>query len=318
MKSSTLAAVGRFAFSMRTCLNAGMGLRKALELSGTTVPPGKLAKAIQVAAEGCERGLPISDGLEKARGVLPHFVVPVIRAGEMSGRLVEAFELIQDYSERLGPTLKLVRNTWLYPLICMVAGATVRTAIFLYFGMWLWAWRFVRDTTLGAAWVALVIWCILNLRLVRSWVDPLLLQIPGLGKAILRLSVILFFSTLRLAYEAGGMSVLSAFDLALATVRNSAVRQDLARARPVLEKNGAFQDAFSESLLLSGQIQESIAVGALSGQLGPSFGQIVRLETLELDVSLQKFNAIYQRVVGYGVAMSIVGTLLLCLSYSPK
>lgn len=129
------------------------------------------------------------------------------------------------------------------------------------------------------------------------------------------LAVVLFFTTFRLAYEAGGMAVTGVFDVALATVGNSAIRQDLASARPILERGGAIEEAFNEPTILSATIKSSIATGALSGRLDSSLDRIVESETVDLEVALDKFNRIYLRLVGYSVAMSIASTLLLCLFY---
>jgi type II secretory pathway component PulF len=143
-----------------------------------------------------------------------------------------------------------------------------------------------------------------------------LLQIPFVRKVQIRLAMALFFATFRLAYEAGGLAVLTIFDLALQTVGNLAIRKDLLSARAVLEENGAFEDAFNEPVLIEDELKSSIAAGALSGHLGTSLGQIVKVETAALELSLERFNRIFQRLIAFGVTLSIVGTLLLCLSYS--
>jgi type II secretory pathway component PulF len=128
----------------------------------------------------------------------------------------------------------------------------------------------------------------------------------------------LFFATFRLIYESGGLDVVAMFDLALLTVRNSAIARDLQRSRPVLMDNGAFEDAFGQPVLLEDSIKSSIASGALSGHLGASLEQIVKSESMQLEITLSLFNRIFQRVVAYSVALSIVGTFLVCFAYTPS
>src|SRR5207342_378230 len=97
----------------------------------------------------------------------------------------------------------------------------------------------------------------------KKWVDGLLLQLPVVRETLVRLGIVLFFSTFRLAYEAGGMGVMAVFDVALATVQNTAIRQDLSKARPVLKDNGSFEDAFNEPELLDDSVKSTIAAGAV-------------------------------------------------------
>jgi type IV pilus assembly protein PilC len=190
-----------------------------------------LQRAARRAAEEVEQGNPISDGLARSNQSFPHFVIPVIRAGEQSGRLAEAFALIHEHGRRLQPTLKLVRNTWLYPLVCIVFGWVARAGLLVAFGFGAVAWLFVRDLFLSLTPTVLIVWLLMRTRWSRVIIDHCLLQLPLVRDTIIRFSVALFFATLRLGYDAGGLSVLSAFDLALDTVRNSAVRKDLFKAK---------------------------------------------------------------------------------------
>ncbi len=313
----SLEAVSQFAFSMATCLRSGMPPAKAILLSGTTAPSRPLQRAAGYAAEEVEQGSPISDGLARSSQVFPHFVIPLVRAGEQSGRLAEAFELIHEHGRRLTPTLKLVRNTWLYPLVCIVSGWVIRVGLLVFFGHSEMAGLFICDLVLSLTPSVLIVWLLVRTRWSRAVIDHCLLQLPVVREAVIRFSVTLFFATFRLGYDAGDLSVLSVFDLALATVRNSAVRKDLLKARPVLDEYGSFGDAFSEPALLNDRIKGFIATGAVSGHLGSSLDRIVESETLDLENSLEKVNRVVYILVVYGVAMSIAGTLLFVLLSRP-
>jgi type II secretory pathway component PulF len=312
-----LKVISRFALSMATCLSAGMGPEKSLKLSSATGQSRPLLRASAAAARGCQEGLAISEGLEPYARFFPGFFIPLIRAGEIGGRQVEAFQLIHEHGQRLEPALRLLRNTWLFPLVCILSGWLIRTGVFLYFGMYQFAWLFVRDTFVKSSVVVMACWVLVQTRPVKELVDWLLLQLPVIRETLLRLAVVLFFSTFRLGYEAGGLDVLTVFDLALATIPNAAIRRDFARARPVLAEGGAFEEAFGEPRLLEDNIRGSIAVGAVSGHLGVSLEQITKRVTLELEVVLGVFNSIFQRLVALGVALSVVGTILMCIAYSP-
>ena len=101
IESQTLSL---FAQVMAVCLSSGLSPGKALELSASGTSSKALRTAVEGARKRCAQGMALSDALEPAQRVFPHYVLPVIRAGETGGRLVEAFQLLHDHARRLGPS----------------------------------------------------------------------------------------------------------------------------------------------------------------------------------------------------------------------
>ena len=143
--------------------------------------------------------------------------------------------------------------------------------------------------------------------------DFALLQIPVIRETEIRSSVVLFFAAFKLAYEAGGVHVTRMFDLALDTVRNRALREDLQKGRTALAGHQGFGEAFGTVAFLDDDIKGSIGSGALAGQLDRSLESVVQTATSELEVTLTMFNNIFQRLVALTVAMAIVETVYLCI-----
>ena len=311
-----LTTLGHFSHSMAACLDTGMTPSRALAVCGTHSRSSAFRSCLQAAGELCGQGWLISDGLEKGARLFPRFFIPLIRAGELSGRLAEAFHLLHDYCHRLQPSVLLIRNTWLYPLVCILFGWSIRTGIFVYFGMLSMAWQFVLDSFVKSLLLGLGIALLLKLRFIRYAVDRLLLVVPVVRDAEIHMARALFFETFSLVYKSGATSVLSMFDLALQTVRNGAVRLDFSKARRVLENHGTFGDAFNEPSLLDETEKGLIATGALSGTLDQSMERIVEMGRERLDQTLRVFNWFFLRIMAYAIAMSIVGTILMCLNYS--
>lgn len=302
-----------FADGMARCLASGLPPAKALELSRFDRRSKALAELIRVARQRCDQGLPVSEALEPGRKFLPHYFLPVIRAGEAGGKLIEAFQLLYQHCRRVAPSERLVRNTWLYPLILVTFGWVVRIGIFLYFGRTTMAWHFFLSSFGIGGLLGLAVWLALKHPAVKTAIDSLLLQLPVIREAELGLGTTLFFSTFRLVYEAGGLGVVTMFDLASDTIRNSAIRRDWLRARPILEEHGTIGDAFGRLTLLEDSYKGLIATGAESGKLDQTLNQIVNSATTQLEFVLQSFNNIFQRAVTLTVAMSIVETLAICI-----
>ncbi|MGA9451666.1 MAG: type II secretion system F family protein [Verrucomicrobiia bacterium] len=302
-----------FANSMAACLSSGLTPKRSLELSGAGTQSKALRAVIRVALDRCDQGMAISEALEPGARAFPHFFLPVIRAGEAGGRLVEAFQLLDHQCRRIGPSVSLVRNTWLYPLICIVFGWIIRTGIFVYFGRYDAARHFVCATFGTGSLLILLGWLLFKVQPVKRMVDLVLLQIPLIRETELRLAVVLFFATFRLAYEAGGLGVVVMFDLAWRTVRNDAIRQDLLKTRRILAENGTFGDAFGKPALLEDDLKGLINTGSISGKLDRSLTQIVEMATQQLETTLRIFNQFFHRLVAITVAMSIVETVLICI-----
>lgn len=302
-----------FADGMARCLAAGLPVQRALELSQAGRRSKALTELIRVARQRCDQGMSVSESLEPGQRLLPHYFLPVIRAGETAGRLIEALELLHQHIRRVAPSVRLVRITWLYPLICVVSGWIIRIGIFLYFGRTAAAMHFFWSSFGITSLLVLAGWLLLRLRAVKTGVDSLLLQLPVVREAQLGLDLALYFSTFRLAYEAGGLSVVIMFDLALDTIRNSVIRRDWLKARQVLAEQGSFADAFGQLTLLENRFKGMIATGSISGQLDQSLTQLVSLVTQHLDFTLQAFNNVFQRLVSLTVALSIAETLMICM-----
>ena len=300
-----------FADAMAGCLSSGLPPSTALGLSGEGKRSKKLREVIRVARQRCDQGMAISDALEP--GAFPHYFIPVVRAGEAGGRLVEAFELLRDYSRRVGLSVTLVRNTWLYPLVCIVFGWIIRTGIFLYFGRYAAAGHFVAGTFGGLALTVLAGWLLSKIKPLKRVLDTIRLLLPLVRETEMQLAIVLFFATFRLVYQAGGLGVLAMFDLALPAVRNTVIRRDLLKARAVLEQQGSFADAFGKLAILDGGFKGAITTGSASGRLDQGLASIVDEANARLEVTLNSFNFVFQRVVAFCVAMSIIETLFTLL-----
>jgi len=178
-----------FADGMARCLAAGLPPRRALELSRFDRRSKAMAELIRVARQRCDQGMSVAEALEPGRKVLPYYFLPVIRAGEAGGRLVEAFQLLYQHCQRIAPSVRLVRKTWLYPLILVMFGWIIRIGIFLYFGRPAAAAHFFWSSFGAGSLLVLAGWLLLKLASVKAGIDRLLLQLPvvretelGLGR----------------------------------------------------------------------------------------------------------------------------------------
>ena len=89
------AALSRFAYDLGTCARTGVDMPRALELTVRTLKSTPVGRSLTGASEAVRNGESLAKALSPAAHTLPSFFLPVIRAGEKSGRLDEAFEFLE-------------------------------------------------------------------------------------------------------------------------------------------------------------------------------------------------------------------------------
>ena len=309
MKAS-LKQLEEFSYSMAKCLSSGIGVAKSLELSGLSSESKSLRRCVRQAIGHVNEGATLSGALGTCKKIWPHFFVPVIRCGEESGRIVEAFNYLCDYCRKLIPAAEIVRKTWLYPVVLIIFGWSVRCGLYLVFDSVQRAGMFFLDTFVKFGVVVAVVAVFLQLDIVKTVVDLIQLQLPFIREAMVDFSTDLFFRTFNLMYRTGGIHMAKMVEMASQTLGNSVVRKDFMRSYNKLLAGGSVQDGFAGSKLLKDVYKKEIAVGSLSGELDRSLDTITRISSQTLTFRLTIFTNIFCRIISYTVAMGIVATIL--------
>jgi len=148
-----------FCGNLATCLAAGLSVPVSLRTSMRSSPSLALREAAETAAQRAAGGMELAEALEVGRDFFPPFLLPVIRCGERSGRLDEALRYLEHHCALLDGPSRMMRNTWLAPLVIMIAGSVIKTlahAILAPLAMTLgYAMRSLADYALlgAAAWL---------------------------------------------------------------------------------------------------------------------------------------------------------------------
>lgn len=93
-----------------TSFEAGLGLEQALTSSRHTLASVTSPATPSLAAERIRHGATLSEALQQASGRWPVFVIPMLQAGERSGRMDEALRFLENHCRLLhGPAGALQR-----------------------------------------------------------------------------------------------------------------------------------------------------------------------------------------------------------------
>lgn len=138
-------ALARFCRCMAILLDAGLGLRQAIERSAAVTTHPQLKRALCKAVPMVQQGVPLDEALN-ATGILPEMVSNMVHIGEASGRAEEMFGKCADYlyAEAIHPvqTIGIGLEAYLILLIfclwvlSLILGMAVRALFEMLAAFW--------------------------------------------------------------------------------------------------------------------------------------------------------------------------------------
>ena len=309
-KKIPLEELSRFAGNLATCLAAGIrvpeGLRTCTRSSATALLP-QIAEA---AAEHTASGMELSDALEPDQRHFPPFFIPMIRCGERVGRLDEALRYLEEHCRLLGPPTRMMRNTWLYPLVIVLFGSVVKTLAYALLAPVSQTLSYVIHTLFNYGILAAVFWFFLAAAEAKRILDHLKLVLPLIGQVERELALNRFFHSFNMLYSTGGTRVEAMIRLAARAIGNTVVRDDVLRAAEVIEGKGTITDAFAATTTVTADQKATIGAGEQAGKLEDAFAAISRATAESVQFRLKAFQQVFFRIVMFVVTLSVAGTLL--------
>lgn len=121
-------AITRFAGTLSTLMRNGVPLLEALDITRGTVNNAVVARAIEAAAEGAQRGEPLTQALAQ-HPVFPYMVVQMIGVGEETGAVDDMLaKVAQFYEQEVEATVNSLTSI-LEPLMVVVLGSVVGSIV---------------------------------------------------------------------------------------------------------------------------------------------------------------------------------------------
>ncbi|MGB0597942.1 MAG: type II secretion system F family protein [Rubripirellula sp.] len=305
-------ALARFSHDFGTCVRTVSDLIRGMELCVKSLAGTVFATRWAHSAEMMRGGASLAEALTPAHDRLPAFYLPVVRAGEKSGRLVDAFQFLESHCKLLAGPAAALRKLWLYPLVIFLFGSAVRVFILFFLGSPLSAIGLAIQEIIG--WLKLVVFfLIISLPPILVWVDELRLNIPMLGELEKDIAINRFFRILSLMYSVGEYRVESMIQTAAAAVTNRAAKTDLLQAAVAIENQASVSEAFANVRILTSDQRATIDAGELSGTLDQAFAQLSTETGDRMISTLALITPILTRLVMIVVYFSIAATIFRAL-----
>lgn len=301
--------LAHFAGNLATCLEAGVGVEKSLQSAGRSLARTPLGPALQVSLTRVSKGVTLAESLAAVEWGLPKFFVPMIQAGEQTGRVDEALRHLERHCRLLVAPTNALRNAWLLPLALMLFGTLVQLAAHVLFMPWTATLGFVFHSLASYAMLAALVFVVVSSP-AKPIIDQLKLLLPVVRDVERESSVNHFFHALAMLYAGGGRRVESMITFSARTVSNEVIRRDLLAVGRRIEQGDTITEAFRKLQYLEQHEQDLIESGELSGTLERSFERIAVDAAEKLRFRLGIFQQIATRIMGSFVVFSIAMTMV--------
>jgi general secretion pathway protein F len=321
-------------------LKAGLALDNALRvLIGMNAKPAMMALT-QTLLEDVKSGQPLSKALGKHPQQFSDFYINMIRSGEASGQISAVLERLVEHLERLKALRESVISAIIYP--CILLGVAIISLVamlgfvvpqfetlFNDMGDALPApTRFVmvvgKAFTEYAPVMALVM---LGLFLLiqrwfksntgRQWWQSHVLQLPILGRLVLKYNLTLFSRSLG-TLLGNGVPLISALHIATQTIGNDILRNALQGIPGKVKGGGKMVDALNSSGIFEPLAINLMKVGEETGRMGPMLLELARIFNADVESGIKRGLTLLEPlliiVLGLMIASIIVSILLGILS----
>ncbi len=301
--------LSRFAGNLATCQEAGVGVADSLKATRRALQGRRWGDALDVVQAHVDDGKPLSDALGAVERRFPAFFVPMIRAGEQTGRLDESLRYLEHHCKMLAGPARALRNLWLIPLAVALFGTVVRLGIYLYWAPWRAVASFLWGSITSYAALATVV-LVASSPPFKPAIDQLKLSLPFAGAIERQMSVNRFFHALAMLYASAGTRVENMVRVAAKTVSNRAVSADLLRVSDQIADGASIPEAFDRANYVTSEEKGLVSSGDLSGTLERSFERIANDAAERAGVQLEILRQFAVRIMLLLVTATIISTLM--------
>lgn len=324
-------AIAEFTRELAIMLSSSVPLDRSLAVLQGLATDARLKEIIGAISKRVRTGGTLADAFRE-QPEFSDFFVNMIRAGESSGSLEATLTRLAEHMERTKALKSTVSSALMYPAILLLVasgsliillgfvvpkfadmfdemGGTLPlpTRVVMAAGNWVGSYWWLLVLLIGAA-VAGVMNLLAKPEF-RERLDRKLLNIPLTGDLVRKVE------TARLAHTlgtllAGGVVLVNALSIALATVGNRTLRADLEQGVAALKEGKLLSNALIENSHFPPLAMHMIQVGEETGQLEPILLKVASIYDEEVSGAVKRLLALLEPVLILGLGVLIAGIIV--------
>ena len=331
-------AVLEYTRAVAALLPAGMPLAKALA-AGSATAPANVRLALDAVRAKVERGEELAEALKEYPRLFSPLYVGVVRAGEKSGDLDEAFDRLANHLEREDELRSKLVSMSIYPALLAVVGM-VAVAVLILFVLPRFAELLESSgaplpattaAVLGISDAARANWRILLVVPPALLVFAAWLRTTGAGRRAWSYMLVMTpvvggwrkqalgaaFSRMVGVLLAGGAPLLNALDDARSCMVDPLARDETGRIRTRVREGGSLHGAISENALFPNVLAQLTSIGEESGRLADFLLKAAELLERRTERAVERMVSLAEpaMIVGFGGLVAFVALSLLQAIY---
>ncbi len=291
----------------------------------------KLARLL----EDIQGGISVSEAMSKQPEVFSKFFTSIVRSGEESGKLDEAFSYLAAYLERNHELTSKAKSALAYPIFVIVAFIAVlilmmtvvipKLSVILketgqelpfYTKIILGTSDFIRDFGFFIL-VALLagiggLWYYIRTPRGRTALSRFQISVPYIGSLYKKLYLSRIMDNFETLLSAG-ISAIRTMELTAEVVGNEVYRQILEQSTEAVKGGSSISESFSRYEDIPGLMVQMIKVGEETGKLSFVLKTLTRFYKREVDTAIETLMSLIEPaliiVLGGGVGLLVAGVL---------
>lgn len=316
-----------FTRQMYTLTRSGVPLIRGLTRLAESTRNPVLAAAIGEIIDDLEAGRELSGALARHPRLFSPLYVSMVRVGESSGRMEEAFQRVFEYLESEKETVERVKAAVRYPALVVIA-IVVAVFVLMTWVIPTFARVFERfDTALPLAtrvligvsgffaeyWPVLLGLAALGWLGVRAWQrtehgrlawDRNKLRVPVIGSILLRATLARFARAFSMAHRSG-VPILETMSVIAAAVDNAWITRKVHDMRAGLERGEALSRTAMRAGVFTPLVVQMLAIGEETGRIEDMIDEVAEFYEREVEYDVRNLSTLIEPVLTIGIGLLV-------------
>lgn len=312
-----------------TLFSAQVPVLRAFRLIADESSHPVLRQKLNRVANDIQGGLPISEALNKHPSVFSDFYVNMVKSGEETGKMSDAFSYLADYLDRSYELTSKIKTALTYPVFVISVFALVMIGMFTFIipriteilvsgGQEIPGYTKVvigiSNLFVNYGILMLIIAIFVGAGLWKYRDEKklsyayMILAIPAVGELFRKLYLARFSDNMGTMLSSG-IPMVRALETTANVVGNEAFRNVLLQAAGKVKSGDTLSKALSEHREMPGMLLQMLRVGEETGQLGVILKKIAVFYKREVDASVDTIVSLIEPAMIVALGLG-VGTIL--------
>lgn len=308
-----------FCLHMETTLQAGLMVTEALEDQVDGADSGHFRDALSAILQAVREGTAMSTALASFPSMFNDTFVGMVRSGEESGRLGDAFQKLGENLRWQDDLNRQLKKLMLYPAFTITVLVAVTLFMLLYlvpqladfivsmsgedlpFQTWLllqmsvfvqafWHWLLV------APFAAVIIFFLVRRiggAVARTKIDALKLKLPVIGPILRKILLSRFCALMAMLYQSG-LPVIQSIMIARDAIGNRAMAASIDAAITEIEQGKGITEAFSATRLFPSLMTRMIRIGETTGEVDKGLRNVSQFYNRDVEEAIDRVQAMIE------------------------